>query len=419
MSQPEGYDGRGLIEQYRRMRRNGARLILLSLLIALVLVVIFGVIQRPPQPDTSRLGVHLLLDDGRNAWDESLWAEHLDYAAQMLPANGAVVQLIRSDDLDAEKWQTFIDLAQSRNLRPVLRLATTYDRMNNVWRVPVPDDDGGYGGFAQHYADFVSALDWEQPTVILLNEPNNGSEWGGAPDAAAYARLVADTVPVLRDAVPDIRIWNAALDLFAPNTGSDTIDGREHIDADTYLETIADTLPDYTSYFDAWNSHAYSDGFRAPPWEQRFHFDALPDVPLNPAQPPANIHNRGINGYEWELWKLESLGMQTLPVVITEVGWRHSDPMIANSVDAGEYLPPDEAASMLDMALRGNYGQYTGAPRTGWTPLLTDPRVTDVVVFALNGTPDEWSHTNLLRVTPDGEITGTYAHFDLLADLTE
>ncbi|MFW5691344.1 MAG: hypothetical protein ACOCXZ_02475 [Chloroflexota bacterium] len=56
-------------------------------------------------------------------------------------------------------------------------------------------------------------------------------------------------------------------------------------------------------------------------------------------------------------------------------------------------------------------------PPGGWVPWLLDPRVVGVSLFALDGNPAEWAHTNLLRVDADGMVTGAHTHFDLLARL--
>lgn len=406
-----GMDARPLISAYQRLRRTGAKLILLSLGLALVAVIIIGVLQpAPPPPDFDRVGVHLLLDDGRNNWPVDLWPEHLAYADEIAGAGGLAVQVIRADDLDVTRWQTFVDLAESHNLTPVFRLATTVDDVRDVWRAPEPDSDGSYTTLATQYAEFIAALDVTAPHVILLNEPNNGHEWGGQPDAADYARFVVDVSAALRDAVPDVILLNAALDLYAPDTGSQPLGdtGLHHIDANTFMDAMFAAQPDIFTLFDRWNSHPYPAQFTAYPWEQSFGFDAVNDAADDAPQPPAGVVNRGINGYTWELWKLETFGVEPLPVIITETGWRQSP--------AGDpYRMPDETAALVDMALRGNYGQYPNAPRTGWTPLLTDERVEAVALFALNGHPDDWAHTSLLTMSADGTITGTTPAFDLIA----
>ncbi|MCB0036924.1 MAG: hypothetical protein KDE51_22990, partial [Anaerolineales bacterium] len=53
-----------------------------------------------PAPQPTKVGVHLLLDDGRGAWPPQLWAAHLQAAQAHIGAGGYVTQLIRLDDLE-------------------------------------------------------------------------------------------------------------------------------------------------------------------------------------------------------------------------------------------------------------------------------------------------------------------------------
>ncbi len=417
------FDARPLIDQYARWRRRGALLVWAALIGAVFFTLVIAAFEQAapqPVPDVNKIGVHGLMDDGLHAWDDALWWNHISYAGQIVGTNGIIVQVIREDDLDATKWQYFIDSCLELDMLPVLRLATTVDRENGFWRSPSADADGRYHTFAARYADFVAALDWRgtTPQVIILNEPNNGIEWGGKPDAVAYARLFVDTAQALRAAVPDIHILNAALDLYAPNTGSQPFaNGIFYVDANTFLDAMLAAEPTLLEQVDIWNSHSYPLGaFKQPPWEQQFHFDALNDAVLNITPPPAHIRNRGVNGYEWELWKLAQFGVQNLPVLITETGWRYRPDDAVLNRDA-DYPDAATAAQYLDMALRGNPGRYPEYPRTGWTPWLFDERVMGVAIFALNGTPAEWGHSNLLIMNKEGAVVGTTPLFDMLVTL--
>ncbi|WP_420645758.1 hypothetical protein [Candidatus Leptofilum sp.] len=79
-----------------------------------------------PQFNDNKLGVHLLLDDGRFQWPAAEWANHLAYARQAIGTGGYVTQLVRLDDLDVAKWQQFMDLCAVQELTPILRLCLTY-----------------------------------------------------------------------------------------------------------------------------------------------------------------------------------------------------------------------------------------------------------------------------------------------------
>jgi hypothetical protein len=133
-------------------------------------------------------------------------------------------------------------------------------------------------------------------------------------------------------------------------------------------------------------------------------------------EPPPEIYNRGVNGYEWELFKLSTYGLPVLPVFITETGWRHAETADSASPDSGgATLNAETVAQYMDLALRGNKRRYPDLPDAGWTPWLSDSRVTAVVFFAFDGHPSLWGHTNWLVLNQEGQVLDTYAPFELLA----
>jgi hypothetical protein len=374
----------------------------------------------PPTPaPANKAGIHLLLDDGRNAWPQSRWAEHLTYASRLVGEWGYVTELVRLDDLDPAKWQYFFDLCADLRLIPILRLATTFDRDQGYWIAPPPDQDGSYAGTAAAYAAFVAALDWPHPLhyVIAGNEPNHGDEWGGRAAPAEYARFLVETAAALRQADPAVQVVNAPLDLYAPNTnGQPFANGMTYLDALTFLEAMLAAEPGLLDSIDVWGSHPYPQGpFTHGPWEQAYHFDLLNGAAHPPSPPaPAGVFNRGINGYAWELFKLAEHGAHGLPVMITETGWRHAESTDPLSKDgAGEYPPAAAVAAFFDLALRGNLGAYPQWPAGGWLAWEADPRVLAVTPFALNGHPAEWGHSNWLALAPDGAVLGVYPMFEV------
>ncbi|MBN1976781.1 MAG: hypothetical protein JW918_05220 [Anaerolineae bacterium] len=363
---------------------------------------------------SNKLGVHLLLDDGRNVWPVDVWSLHLEYARRAVGEWGYVTQLVRLDDLDPVRWQHFMDLCAEWHLTPILRLATTYDREAGRWDTPLRDSDGAYHTIAARYAGFVAALRW--PTadhyIIVGNEPNHGNEWGGRPDPEAYARFLIDVADALHAADASARVLNAGFDPYAPNTGDQPFaDGMGYVDEETFLDRMHAAYPDVFDRLDAWASHAYPMGpFTEGPWVQAYRVDLINDA-VNPdhVEPPPGVYNRGVNGYEWELFKLSTYGVEPLPVFITETGWRH-----AGADD--EALPDAETVAVyIDLTLRGNGGRYPEYPEEGWTPWLDDPRVAAVTFFALDGFPAEWEHTNWLALDAEGNVLSTYAPFELLA----
>jgi hypothetical protein len=312
-----------------------------------------------------------------------------------------------------------MDLSTEHGLTPILRLATVYDHDQGLWVAPEADPDGRYHTVAEQYASFVATLAWpsEAHYVIVGNEPNHGNEWGGRPDPAAYARFLIDVADALHEADPQARVLNAGLDLFVLHTGDQPFaDGFYYLDIESFMDAMIAAEPEVFGHIDAWASHPYPLGpFRAPPWDQEYRFDAINDAVPDHVRPPSGIVNRGINGYEWELWKLSTYGIRDLPVVITETGWRHRE-AISPSLDGGEDYPDAATVAVyFDLALRGNDGSYPDMRRDGWLPWLSDPRVIAVTPFALDGAPGEWGHTNWLQIEADGAVLGTYALFDLLA----
>lgn len=437
---PEPDLGQKLISQYSRWRRRGAILIWIAIGLLCIGTLIGAAVDSanraaPPTvtptplptltpialnaPDLSKVGVHFLLDDGRQSWETAVWESHFEAADQIVGSRGFAVQVIRSSDLRPHYWQYFLDLCAKYGMTPVFRLSTTFRRKDMFWRTPHKDADGHYTSLAQSYARFLSGMDWHgmTPYVVLLNEPNNGLEWGGMPDAEEYAYFVADTIPILRAAVPGIKILNAALDHYAPNTYGEKIEtGFAYIDAGTYMDMMEQAVPGIFQQFDVWNSHPYPLGaFREPPWNSLYQVDSRKGLPAAPA--PEGVHNRGINSYEWELWKLSTYGVTPKPVLITETGWRYQSEIVGGD-DGGEGYPTQEqVAEYLDLAMWGNEGRYPDLPETGWTPWLRDPRVIGVSVFALDGVQTKWGHTNLLRMTIDGRIEDTTPLYDVLARL--
>lgn len=416
-------DGAFLLDMYSNFRRMGAMLILGSLLLLIIALVVTALLEdKPTEEQIGKVGIHLLLDDGRNNWPIDIWDEHMAYAGEIASPKGIAVQVIRYDDLDSERWQVFMDLAAEHDLTPVLRLASTFDFDNRWWNAPQADANGSYIAWGEDYADFLNALNWPtaQKHVILLNEPNNGHEWGGQPDAAAYARFVADVSVVLREEVENVVILNAAFDPYAPNTGSLPFPDTDIylVDANTFIDEMEAAQPDVFSNFDIWNSHAYALGLREHPEEQRYNFDYMHGA--ENTMPPfiEGLYNRGINGYEWELWKLSQLGYSELPVMITETGWRHEETTDPNSLDNGfGYPAAEQIAEFFDYAFRGSDSSYAEGLSPSITAWIDDERVLSVAPFALNGVPSEWGHTSLLKLDAEGNVMGTYAMFDMIVDI--
>ncbi|MEM7030069.1 MAG: hypothetical protein AAF629_10930 [Chloroflexota bacterium] len=362
----------------------------------------------------NKRGVHLLLDDALYTWPLDVWPIHMRYARTAVGEWGYVVQLVRLDNLDIEQWQYFMDLCAELHLQPILRLATTHDNDQGFWTAPVQDIDGSYHTVANQYANFVTSLRWptETPYVIVGNEPNHGNEWGGQPDPAAYARFLIDVSTAVHHQVPQTKILNAGFDPYSPHTnGQPFIDGQAYIDSETFIDLMITAHPEVFQHVDIWASHSYPLGpLTAPPWQQTYQIDLINGA-TNPNQLPQieGVYNRGINGYVWELRKLESYGITGIPVMITETGWRHAESTHLQSRDQqGHYPDLDTVAQYLDLAWQGNQGRYPKLPETGWTAWQDDPQVMAVIPFAFNGLPSVWGHTNWLALDEAGHVLSIY-----------
>lgn len=366
-------------------------------------------------PSGNKYGIHLLLDDDRNHWLPDVWPQHLVAARRIVGDGGYVVQLVRLDDLKVERWQYFLDLCAQERLIPIIRLATTFDHENKWWQAPPKDaNDQGYTEVARQVRDFLIQLRWpvEPRYVIVHNEANRGDEWSNQPDPAEYARFLLDVGQALRGA--GFTVLGPALDMYAPHTNGQLIAGYRYIDAETFLDGMALAEPGVFDVIDVWASHAYPlDPFRFDPSRQEFRLDYAFGA-SNPRhlEPPEGIYNRGVNSYRWELWRVEQIigtRAATLPVLITETGWRHGP---AQDAEARDHVHAEISfelqSAYLDLAFNGNEGRYPGLPETGWMPWNQDSRVIAVVLFALGGFPKDWGHTNWVEVDSLGQITGHY-----------
>jgi hypothetical protein len=211
-----------------------------------------------------------------------------------------------------------------------------------------------------------------------------------------------------------VTVLGPALDLYAPHSNGQPINGYVYIDAESFLDGMYAAVPEAFDQIDVWAAHAYPpDPFRFDPARHYFRIDyANGATNPNHQEPPPGIYNRGINSYRWELWKLEQLmgpRATSLPVMITESGWRHApsqEPEARDAVHAE--ISFETMSAYLDLAFHGNSGRYPDLPDSGWTPWTEDSQVLGVVLFALGGYPRDWGHTNWVVVDQQGRITQPY-----------
>lgn len=363
------------------------------------------------------------MGDHKNRWPEGIWAEHLRYASNLVGDWGYVVALVRLDDLDVERWQTFLDLCGRYRLTPILRLATWYDNTNKWWAAPIRDNEGGgYYTVAEQYRDFLDHVQFpvKRRLLIVGNEPNRGDEWQNVPNGEAYAHFLTDVSRRLRENDPNVVILNGALDLYAPNTnGMPFGDGYRYLDADTFISQMLKWNPKVFETMQIWNTHAYPLGpFAEPPHIQQMRFEGINGAVVRPATAwPAGVVNRGVNGYTWELERVRDAGGPALPVLITETGWRHAETVVRGADDSAHATASAaQVADYFELAFLGNR-RGLPYPRTGWTPWEDDARVTGVIPFVLNGKPTEWGHTNWLMLDEEGTVLGVYPQYERMRAL--
>ncbi|MFA6532851.1 MAG: hypothetical protein WCT22_02520 [Patescibacteria group bacterium] len=212
---------------------------------------------------------------------------------------GYVTLIIQENDRDKNKWQEIFNRLRQDHLIPIIRLATQPEGEN--WRRPEVKD-------SQSWVDFLDSLNWvvKKRYVVLFNEPNHGSEWGGEVDEKSYTEVTTEFAKKLKERNKDFFIMLAGFDASAPSWPP----GME--DEEVFLRRLS-SYEDSLQYVDGWASHSYP----------------------NPAfsGSPYALGRGTVRTYEWELGLLRNLGVtKELPVFITETGWkRGSEQVVAEN----------------------------------------------------------------------------------------
>ena len=205
---------------------------------------------------------------------------------------GYVTLIIQENDRNQGKWQDIFNRLRADHLIPIIRLATEPEGEN--WRRPEVKD-------AQDWVNFLDSLNWvvKNRYIILFNEPNHGSEWGGEVDAKSYSEVSFEFAKKLKEKNKDYFIMLAGMDASAPSW----MPGME--DEEIFLRKISNFQFLISNYIDGLASHSYPNpGFAGSPMAS----------------------GRGtVRTYEWELELLKELGVnKELPVFITETGWKRA-----------------------------------------------------------------------------------------------
>lgn len=213
---------------------------------------------------------------------------------------GYTTLVIQENDRNKDKWQDIFNRLRQNHLIPIIRLATQPEGEN--WRRPEIKD-------AQDWVDFLDSLNWvvKNRYIVLFNEPNHGSEWGGEVDEKSYAEVSFEFAKKLKEKNKDFFIMLAGFDASAPSW----VPGLE--DEEVFIRKMLTDFVNIFDYIDGLASHSYPNpGFSGSPYAT----------------------GRGtVRTYEWELGLLRELGViKELPVFITETGWkRGSEETVADN----------------------------------------------------------------------------------------
>ncbi len=201
---------------------------------------------------------------------------------------GYVTVPLRDDDRDRLKWQRFMDRCKEFHLIPIVRLATVMTAKG--WERP-----NLYQSI--DFANFLNDLDWPTKNryVIVYNEPNHATEWGGQVEPADYAWILKYTAQIFKVRNEDFFILPAGLDAAAPN-------GNGHLQLYNFINQMVWAESNVFDYIDGWTSHSYPNpGFSGTPLE---------------------THSQSIVSFRHESAFVKQFNPKDLPVFITETGWQ-------------------------------------------------------------------------------------------------
>jgi len=260
-----------------------------KLLIILIIIITFITVISPASfaQENNKVGISLLQPSSEDVLGASTLVNSQDGDW------GYVTLVIQENDRDVRKWQDLFEQLREKHLIPIIRLATS--PQGEVWRRPEEKD-------AHEWVDFLNKLNWvvKKRYIVLFNEPNHASEWGGEVDPESYGKVALAFARALKESHSDYVVMLGGLDAAAPQYPTQFWDSGEFMgevckDAQ-FCKNLFDNI-------DAWASHSYPNpGFSGSVWDSG---------------------KKSIRGYEYELNLLKELGVEKdLPVLITETGWK-------------------------------------------------------------------------------------------------
>lgn len=325
------------------------------------------------ESQNNKYGVHLISPN----------SEEVDAAANLVNSSGGdwgyITILIEDRDREnKDKWQTFFNQLRKKHLIPIVRLATHPE--GALWTRPTMDD-------ADKWAEFLDSLNWpvKQRYVVIYNEPNHGSEWGGSVDAESYARVLDQTINSLKAKNQNFFVLNAGFDASAPEQLPN------YSNQVSFMQRMETAVPGIFDKLDGWSSHSYPNP----------EFIGSPD----------GVGRGTVRTWVWELQLLKEMNVKKdLPVFITETGWRH-----AEGLNYNKNYPTAETISKY----------YKKAFEQAWN----DDRVKAVTIFLLDYQQSPFDHFSFKKLnkvasenvlgehTPEDEDPNFYNHYTAVKKL--
>ncbi len=267
-------------------------LIRITFILILLCVLVKPVDANSYSQPNNKVGIHLAQPSDKD----------IQAASDLVNSNGGdwgyVTLVIQENDRDLKKWQQIFDQLRKLHLIPLIRLAT--QPQGDVWKKPQKED-------ALSWANFLNSLNWviKNRYIILFNEPNHGSEWGGRVDPEDYVETAFSFSKTLKEKNKNFFIMLAGFDASAPSRPPRYEDERIFIKQG--LSFLKGNLQDKKQLFDlidGWASHSY---------------------PRNYIGSVYGSGRRSVRTYQWELNLLKRLGIKKdLAVFITETGWKNN-----------------------------------------------------------------------------------------------
>jgi len=235
---------------------------------------------KPQDSPNNKFGIHIT--DERD----------LENAANLVNSSGGdwgyVTFVITESERNHDRWQKTFDQMRRLHLIPIVRLASKPNGDN--WEIPQESE-------INNWIAFLNSLNWvtQNRYVIIANEPNHATEWGGTIDPDAYATYLNNFANKLHEASSDYFVLPAGLDASCKTT-------KTTMDEVTFIKRMLTREPSLFDNLDGWTSHSYPN----------------PDF-----SGKSTDTGRGtIQTFSWELNYIRSFGIYNdLPVFITETGW--------------------------------------------------------------------------------------------------